>query len=316
MGTGDPEGMRDLEGRVAIITGAGRGIGRAHALLFGSLGAHVVVNDVGSARDGSGGDGTPGEAVAAEIVAAGGTAIANTESITDWQAAKRLVEMAIETFGDLHVLVNNAGIVRDRTIANMSEEDFDTVVAVHLKGSFTATRWAAEYWRDEAKAGRLRDRAIVNTSSGSGLHGNRGQINYGAAKAGIAAMTLVEQIELAAYGVRANCIAPFARTRMLAETPGITPETVADANGGFDPLDAANISPLVAYLAASDCDFRGQVFSVFGGSVGIYQGWSVAHEITSVEGWTFAELCAAMDEMPRSVPANTQLDMLASRVAP
>src|SRR3954452_9375264 len=191
-----------LDGRVAVITGAGRGIGREHALLFARHGARVVVNDLGVATDGSGADHSAAEAVVAEIQSFGGEAIANGDSVTDWDGAERLVEGALAKFGDLHVVVNNAGIVRDRTLVNMREDEFDPVIDVHLKGTFAVTRSAAVYWRQQAKEGRIDDRAIVNTSSGSGLHGNRGQTNYAAAKAGIAAMTIVNAMELASYGVR------------------------------------------------------------------------------------------------------------------
>jgi len=201
-----------LQDRVAIITGGGRGIGREHALLFASLGAKVVVNDLGGAIDGSGSDVSAAQSVADEITAAGGQAVANTDSVSSFEGARAMVEQAVSTFGDLHVVVNNAGILRDRMLVSMSEEEFDAVIAVHLKGTFSVTRHAADYWREQAKAGTTLDRAIVNTSSGAGLHGNVGQTNYSAAKAGIAAMTAVNAMELHRYGVRANCIAPVART--------------------------------------------------------------------------------------------------------
>ena len=209
-----------LQDRVAIITGAGRGIGREHALLFASLGAKVVVNDLGGAVDGSGADVSAAQSVVDEITAAGGQAVANTDSVSSFDGAKAMVDQAVSTFGDLHVVVNNAGILRDRMLVSMSEQEFDDVIAVHLKGTFNLTRHAAGYWRDAAKAGTITDRAIVNTSSGAGLHGNVGQTNYSAAKAGIAAMTVVNAMELNRYGVRANCIAPVARTRLTLQTPG------------------------------------------------------------------------------------------------
>ena len=209
-----------LQDRVAIITGGGRGIGREHALLFGSLGAKVVVNDLGGAVDGSGSDVSAAQSVADEIVAAGGQAVANTDSVSSFEGAKAMVDQAVSTFGDLHVVVNNAGILRDRMLVSMSEQEFDDVIAVHLKGTFNVTRHAAEVWREAAKAGTVGDRAIVNTSSGAGLHGNVGQTNYSAAKAGIAAMTIVNAMELNRYGVRANCIAPVARTRLDAADAG------------------------------------------------------------------------------------------------
>jgi NAD(P)-dependent dehydrogenase (short-subunit alcohol dehydrogenase family) len=296
--------MGALDGRVAVITGAGRGIGREHALLFAHEGAKVVVNDLGGATDGSGADTSAAQAVVDEIKAAGGEAVASTDSVTDFDGAKRIIGTAVETFGDLHVVVNNAGILRDRMLVSMSEEEFDSVVAVHLKGTFCMSRWAADYWREQSKAGTVTDRAIVNTSSGAGLHGNAGQTNYSAAKAGIAAMTIVNAMELHRYGVRSNCIAPVARTRLTLQTPGLT--DVMDKSV-FDP---ENISPLVAYLATDGCPFNGQVFSVYGGSVGIYQSWSIAEEVTSDDRWTVADLAKAMDSLPKTVPVNSQMAKL------
>ena len=214
--------MGALDGRVAIITGAGRGIGREHALLFAAEGAKVVVNDLGGAVDGSGDDRTPAEQVVAEITAAGGRAVANDDDITDWEGGQRLVETAVETFGDLHVLVNNAGILRDRVLVNMTEDEWDSVIHVHLKGHFVPTRHAAAYWRERAKAGQEVQASVINTSSTSGLLGNPGQTNYGAAKAGIAAFTVIAAQELGRYGVRVNAIAPAARTRMTEATPGLS----------------------------------------------------------------------------------------------
>ena len=239
-----------LQGRVAIITGSGRGIGREHALLFASLGAKVVVNDLGGAIDGSGKDVSAAQAVVDEIAAAGGEAVANTDSVSSFAGAKALVDQAVSSFGDLHVVVNNAGILRDRMLVSMSEEEFDAVIAVHLKGTFNVSRHAADYWREQAKAGTIVDRAIVNTSSGAGLHGNVGQTNYAAAKAGIAAMTVVNAMELHRYGVRANCIAPVARTRLTLQTPGMGEPM---QNQVFDP---ENVSPLVAVLASDDLPFQ------------------------------------------------------------
>jgi NAD(P)-dependent dehydrogenase (short-subunit alcohol dehydrogenase family) len=295
-----------LEKRVAIITGAGRGIGREHALLFASLGARVVVNDLGGAPDGSGSDTSAAQAVADEIVALGGEAVASTDSVSDYQAAKRLVDTAVETFGELHVVVNNAGILRDRMLVSMGEQEFDDVIAVHLKGTFNVTRHAAEYWREKSKGGDGGDRAIVNTASGSGLHGNVGQTNYAAAKAGIAAMTIVNAMELKRYGVRANCIAPIARTRLTLQTPGMS------EGMGQPVFDPENISPVVAYLATEACPFNGQVFSVYGGSVGIYAGWSIAEEVTTEGRWEVDQLAKAMDSLPRKVQVNSQMQALAT----
>jgi NAD(P)-dependent dehydrogenase (short-subunit alcohol dehydrogenase family) len=290
-----------LQDRVAIITGAGRGIGREHALLFASLGAKVVVNDLGGAVDGSGADISAAQSVVDEITAAGGQAVANTDSVSSFDGAKAMVAQAVSTFGDLHVVVNNAGILRDRMLVSMSEQEFDDVIAVHLKGTFNLTRHAADVWRDAAKTGTVTDRAIVNTSSGAGLHGNIGQTNYSAAKAGIAIMTVVNAMELTRYGVRANCIAPVARTRLTMQTPGMGE---AMQQHLFDP---ENVSPLVAVLASEGCPFNGQVFSVYGGSVGIYAGWSIADSVDTDDRWTAESLATAMDTLPRTVEVNSQI---------
>lgn len=292
--------MTILDGRVAVITGAGRGIGREHALLFASLGAKVVVNDAGTAPDGSGGDVSAAELVVQEIIEAGGEAVANTDSVSDFTAAGRIVAQAPDAFGDLHVLVNNAGILRDRMIASMSEEEFDAVVSVHLKGTFNTMRHAADYWRARSKEGVKVDRAIVNTSSGSGLYGNPGQANYAAAKAGVASMTLVSAMELKRYGVRANCIAPIARTRLTASA-GVVDQL-------DDPLfDPANVSPLVAVLAAADCPFTGQMFAVFGGVVAQLAGWATVEEVCSPDRWTAPALAEAMSRLPRTVEVRRSL---------
>ncbi|HSZ38202.1 MAG TPA: SDR family oxidoreductase [Acidimicrobiales bacterium] len=293
-----------LQDRVAIITGAGRGLGREHALLFASLGAKVVVNDLGGAVDGSGSDVSAAQSVVDEITAAGGQAVANTDSVSAFEGAKAMVDQAVSTFGDLHVVVNNAGILRDRMLVSMSEEEFDAVIAVHLKGTFNLTKHAAGYWREAAKEGTITDRAIVNTSSGAGLHGNVGQTNYSAAKAGIAAMTVVNSMELNRYGVRANCIAPVARTRLTLQTPGMSESMQQHV---FDP---ENVSPLVAVLAAETCPFNGQVFSVYGGTVGIYASWSIAESVDTDDRWTAESLAAAMDKLPRTVEVNSQMTEL------
>ena len=297
--------MGALDGRVAIITGGGRGIGREHALLFAAEGAKLVINDLGGNSDGSGTDRTAAEEVVAEIKAIGGEAVANGDSVTDWEGAQRLVNTAVETFGDLHVLVNNAGILRDRFTFNMTEDEWDAVVSVHMKGHFAATRWAASYWREAKKAGKEVNAAIVNTSSGAGLLGNAGQLNYAAAKAGIAAMTMVEALELGRYGVRANCIAPVARTRLTLQTPGLGDNVGAPEDPSkFDALDPANISPLVAYLATEDCPFNGGVFHVMGNEVALFEGWSLLDRITNEEGrWTVAGLQAEGKKLLDGRPA-------------
>jgi len=288
--------MGALEGRVAIITGAGRGIGREHALLFASEGAKVVVNDLGGAIDGSGDDRTPAEQVVGEITSAGGTAIANDDDIADWDGGKRLIDAALDAFGDLHVLVNNAGILRDRVLVNMTEEEWDSVIHVHLKGHFVPTRHAAAYWREQSKAGREVKASVVNTSSTSGLLGNPGQTNYGAAKAGIGAFTVIAAQELSRYGVRVNAIAPAARTRMTESTPGLSDIVKAPGEDQFDVWNPGNVSPLVAYLSTEGCPATGRVLFVQGGTIRNFQNWTMTDTIDKQDRWTIDELKA---EMPR-----------------
>jgi len=289
--------MGSLDGRVAVITGAGRGIGREHALLFAEEGAKVVVNDLGGAVDGSGDDGSPAAHVVAEITARGGEAIANDDDVTSWEGGKRLVEEAIAAFGDLDILVNNAGILRDRVLVNMTEEEWDDVVQVHLKGHFVPLRHAAAYWRERSKAGHEVKAAVVNTSSTSGLLGNPGQANYGAAKAGIAALSVIAAQELGRYGVRVNAIAPAARTRMTESTPGLADIVRAPGDEAqFDTWDPANASPLVAYLATEDCPATGRVFFVQGGTIRTFQNWTMTDTLEKSSRWSVDELKA---EMPR-----------------
>jgi NAD(P)-dependent dehydrogenase (short-subunit alcohol dehydrogenase family) len=290
--------MGALDGRVAIITGAGRGIGREHALLFASEGAKVVVNDLGGAVDGSGDDRSPAQQVVDEIKAMGGEAVANADNITEWEGGQRLVNTAVEAFGDLHVLVNNAGILRDRVLVNMTEEEWDSVINVHLKGHFVPTRWAAAYWREQTKAGKEVKANVVNTSSTSGLLGNPGQTNYGAAKAGIGAFTVICAQELGRYGVRSNAIAPAARTRMTEATPGLGDIVKAPEDPGqFDMWNPANISPLVAYLATEGCEAQGKVFFVQGGSIKLFQGWTMTEGIEKNDRWTVGELESEMKKL-------------------
>jgi NAD(P)-dependent dehydrogenase (short-subunit alcohol dehydrogenase family) len=280
-----------LEGRVAIITGAGRGIGREHALLFASEGAKVVVNDLGGAIDGSGDDRTAAEQVVDEIRAFGGEALPNGDDIASMDGAQRLVDAAVEVFGDLHVLVNNAGILRDRMLVTMSEEEWDSVIHVHLKGHFLPTRCAAGYWREQVKLGREVSASVVNTSSTSGLLGNPGQTNYGAAKAGIAAFTVIAAQELVRYGVRVNAIAPAARTRMTEQTPGLGDIVKAPNDpGAFDVWNPANVSPLVAYLATEGCPLTGRVLFVQGGQVRVFQPWTMTTTLEKNDRWTVEEL--------------------------
>jgi NAD(P)-dependent dehydrogenase (short-subunit alcohol dehydrogenase family) len=290
--------MGALDGRVAIITGAGRGIGREHALLFAAEGAKVVVNDLGGAVDGSGDDRSPAQQVVDEIRAMGAEAIANDDNVADWEGGRRLVASTVEAFGDLHVLVNNAGILRDKMLVNMSEEEWDSVIHVHLKGHYVPTRHAAAYWREQIKAGREVHAAIVNTSSTSGLLGNPGQTNYGAAKAGIAAFTVIAAQELDRYGVRVNAIAPAARTRMTEQTPGLGDIVKAPTDPAkFDVWDPANISPLVAYLSTESCPLTGRVLFVQGGEVRLFQPWTMTETLKKNDRWTVAELAEKLPGM-------------------
>jgi NAD(P)-dependent dehydrogenase (short-subunit alcohol dehydrogenase family) len=294
--------MGALDGRVAIITGAGRGIGREHALLFAAEGAKVVVNDLGGAVDGSGDDRTPAQRVVDEIRAMGAEAMANDDDVADWEGGRRLVAATVEAFGDLHVLVNNAGILRDKMLVNMSTEEWDSVIHVHLKGHFVPTRHAAGYWREKVKDGREVRAAIVNTSSTSGLLGNPGQTNYGAAKAGIAAFTVIAAQELARYGVRVNAIAPAARTRMTEQTPGLGDIVKAPNDpAAFDVWNPANISPLVAYLSTETCPLTGKVLFVQGGQVRLFQPWTMTDTLEKHDRWTVAELA---EQLPGVIGAD------------
>jgi NAD(P)-dependent dehydrogenase (short-subunit alcohol dehydrogenase family) len=277
-----------LTDRVAIITGAGRGIGREHALLFASEGAKVVVNDLGGNPDGTGADASPAQQVVDEIKAAGGEAVANYDDVSDFDGAKRLIDQAVETFGDLHVLVNNAGILRDRMLTNMSPEEWDAVMKVHLRGHFCPTRHAASYWRDQSKAGKDGKRAVINTSSTSGLFGNVGQTNYGAAKTGIATFSIIANMELARYGVRVNAIAPAAATRLIGTIPGASGEI--EQKDEWQAMDPANISPFVAYLGTEDCPIAGRVFFVMGGEVHLFQPFVIVDKVEKNGKWTVEEL--------------------------
>jgi NAD(P)-dependent dehydrogenase (short-subunit alcohol dehydrogenase family) len=279
--------MGALDGRVAIVTGAGRGLGREHALLLAAEGASVVVNDVGSGPDGLGVDPTLADTVAGEIRDLGGHAIPSTEDVADWDAAGRLVRTAIDAFGELHILVNNAGILRDRFLVTMSEEEWDAVVRVHLKGHFAPLRHAAAHWRDRANDGRVVAGSVVNTSSTSGLYGNPGQSNYGAAKAGIAALTTIAASELDRFGVRVNAIAPAARTRLTESTPGLGDIVAAPPDDArFDEWDPANVSPLVGWLSTAGCPVTGQTFYVFGGEIAPMGGWARQAGIARADRWT------------------------------
>ena len=289
-----------LEGKVAIVTGAGRGIGKEEALLMAKHGAKVVVNDLGAHFDGTGAaTASPAQEVVAEIKKNGGQAIANGESVADFKGAKRIVDCAIDTFGKLNIIVNNAGILRDRMIFNMSEDDWDSVVAVHLKGTFNMCRHACEYWREEHKKGNVLNGRIINTASDAGLLGNVGQTNYGACKAAVATMAIIIGQEMKKYGVTANAIAPVARTRLTVDatpsTAGLMGGEVKE--GEFDMWGPQNISPLVAWLASDDAaGCNGQVFRVGGRSVWPMKGWHSAAKVQNPkkEAWDAAELGKAI----------------------
>ncbi|TQF75142.1 SDR family oxidoreductase [Rhodococcus spelaei] len=280
-----------VDGRVVIVTGAGRGIGRAHALAFAAEGAKVVVNDIGVGGDGSATGESPGEQVVAEIIAAGGQAVVNGDDVADWDGAQNLIKTAIDNFGGLDVLVNNAGFLRDRMLVGMAEEEWDAVIRVHLKGHFAPLRHAAAYWRAESKAGRPVDARIINTSSGAGLQGSIGQGNYAAAKAGIAEMTIQAAAELKNYGVSVNAIAPAARTRMTVGAGGAMAESMAAPEEGFDAMAPENISPLVVWLGSTESKaVSGRVFEVEGGKITVAEGWRHGPSQDKGDRWDPKEL--------------------------
>jgi NAD(P)-dependent dehydrogenase (short-subunit alcohol dehydrogenase family) len=291
------------DGRVVIVTGSGRGLGRAHALELARQGARVVVNDLGCELDGTGGGTGPAGEVVAEIRAAGGEAVANGDDVADFEGAARLVGAALDAFGQLDVVVNNAGFVRDRMFANAAEDEWDAVVRVHLKGHFAVARHAAAHWRDQAKAGQPVDARIVNTSSGAGILGSVGQAAYSAAKAGIATLTLVQAAELGRYGVTANALCPAARTRM---TEGVFTEMMAtpDEPEAFDAMAPENVSPLVAWLASTrSAHVTGRMFEVEGGQVGVATGWQHGPTIDKGDRWDAAELGPVVDDLLARAPA-------------
>ncbi len=286
--------MVELEGRVAIVTGAGRGLGREHALLLAQHGAKLVVNDRGVANDGSGGDPGPAERVVGEILDAGGAAVVNCDDVATWDGARALVAAALDEFGELDVLVNNAGILRDSTVVNMTEDDFDEVVRVHLKGHVAPTKWAAMYWREQHKAGARRRRNVVHTSSTSGIYANPGQANYGPAKSGIVTFSQIVAKELKRYGVVSNCVVPGARTRLTLSSPGL-PEIMEAPAEGFDQWDPANVSPLVAVLAGAGCPLNAETFYAQGGTVRRLEPWTLVGD--SIERSTRWELDALSEAM-------------------
>jgi len=292
--------MGALDGRVAVITGAGRGIGRQHALLFAAEGAKVVVNDLGGAGDGSGSDAGPAQQVVDEITGAGGEAVANTDNVASWDGAAALIAQAVDAFGRLDVLINNAGILRDAFIGSMSEENWDAVIAVHLKGHFATLRHATDHWKTRSKAGEEVKGAVINTASASGTYfPNAGQANYGAAKAAIAALTLVASQELGRYGVRANAIAPAARTRLTEDVPMIGDMMKAPEDPeALDAFDPKHVSPLVAFLATADCPVTGKLFAVQGGSISDCVNWQIGETFTTESDWTIDSVAEQLSGAP------------------
>ena len=297
--------MGICDNRTVIITGAARGLGRAYALAFGMEGANVVVNDIGTSLAGEGRDTSAADAVVAEIAAAGGKAIANCEDITDWDAAKRIVDAAVAAFGDLHVVINNAGIVRDRMFVSATPDEWDATMHVHLRGHFCVSRHAVDYWRAKQKAGSDPDARIINTSSGAGLQGSIAQAAYSTAKGGIASLTLVQAAELGRYGITANALAPSARTRMTEQAFA---EKMATAEQSFDAMDPANIAPTVVWLGSSaSAHVTGCVFELEGGKIMLEQGWREGPYADQQARWEPGQVGDVVDRLlaerasPRSV---------------
>jgi NAD(P)-dependent dehydrogenase (short-subunit alcohol dehydrogenase family) len=293
--------MGICEGRVVIVTGAGRGIGRAHALAFAAEGAKVVVNDIGVSLAGEGGEATPAEEVVAAIRSAGGEAVVDGHDVADFATAGALVKTAIDTFGGLDVVVNNAGIVRDRMFVSTSEEEWDAVIRVHLKGHYAVANNACAYWRARSKEGAAVDARIINTSSGAGLQGSIGQSAYSAAKAGIATLTLVQAAELGRYGITSNAIAPSARTRMTEE---VFAEMMAKPESGFDAMAPENVSPLVVWLGSAESrDVTGCIFELEGGRIAVADGWRKGPEVDKGARWAPDEVGSAVhDLIAKSTP--------------
>ena len=292
------------DGRIVIVTGSGRGIGRAHALAFAREGAKVVVNDLGAEVDGSGGSTGPAGEVVEEIRAMGGEAVANGDDVSTTEGAENLVRTAVDAFGDLDVVVNNAGILRDRMLVNMSDEEWDAVIKVHLRGTFAPARAAAQHWREQSKAGKEVDARIVNTSSPSGLYGNVGQANYGAAKAGIASFSVIAALELGRYGVTVNAIAPVALTRMT-ENLGMGARAADRPAEAFDDTAPENISPLVVWLGSTESrGITGRVFNVAGGRISVAEGWAAGPGADKGDRWEPAELGSVIPDLVAEAAPN------------
>lgn len=297
--------MADGE-QVVIVTGAGRGLGREHALEFARYGAKVVVNDLGADVNGDGSSTGPAGEVVEEIRAAGGVAIANGEDVSDEEGAKRLVQSALDEFGHLDVLVNNAGILRDRMLVNMTMDEWDAVIRVHLRGTFAPTKHAVDYWRGMPKAGKSVDARIINTTSSSGIYGNVGQANYGAAKAGIAAMTIIAAKELERYGIAVNAIAPGARTRMTENLVRYQNEPEPE---GWNPRGAENVAPLVVWLASPAAKgITGRVFNVRGGKISVAEGWIAGPEVDKGARWDVWELDEVIPDLVSRARPNAETD--------
>jgi NAD(P)-dependent dehydrogenase (short-subunit alcohol dehydrogenase family) len=295
------------EGRIVVITGAGRGIGRCHAIEFARQGAKVVVNDLGSEVDGTGSSPGPAGEVVEEIRAMGGEAVANGDDVSSFEGAGRMIKTAVDTFGGLDVLVNNAGILRDRMLVNMTDAEWDAVITVHLRGTFAPMRHAAGYWRDRAKAGETNDARIINTTSPSGIYGNVGQTNYGAAKAGIASMTVISALELGRYGVTVNAIAPAALTRMT-ENLGFAQGQAERKPEEFDPNDPANIAPLVVWLGSpQSADITGRVFNIHGGHVSVAEGWVAGPGADKGDRWETEELGGVIPDLVAKAAPNANM---------
>lgn len=303
-----------LSGRIAIVTGAGNGLGRAHAVYMAGQGARVVVNDLGGTVHGEGADATPAQQVVQEIREAGGEAVASGHDVSNWEEARELVQLAVDTFGDLHVLVNNAGILRDRTLANMSEDEWDAVIRVHLKGHAAPTKHAMAYWRRRNKEGHEVKSSVIHTSSIAGLAGNFGQANYSSVKLAVVALSRVVSLEGAAYGVRSNAVSPSARTRLALSTPGLGDEVAPPADPNvFDFFAPANVSPLIAWLAEERCPANSQVFHIGGNRLISMRLTEIVHDLETEGRWTPEEIDRQLSER---LVEQTGLEFFIERMTP